>query len=175
MKLYTSISRCFSGRDKRGTLIPDRWAKYFDELSQQSWYRWGQMRPSPSLDPIDLQPMTNHTKRFINLYWRFVKANFPFWIPPIPYAQNIICSCQRDFTPDKSCGGPNIFTFNNGLRKRDVLSCILFNLALKKGIREDGANARGTILFYLTKRGCFSLNFSADKVDTCIVSKLQWK
>ncbi|CAD7087998.1 unnamed protein product [Hermetia illucens] len=43
------------------------------------------------------------------------------------------------------------FDINNGLRQGDALSCVLFNLALEKVIRDAEVNARGTILFKSTQ------------------------
>ena len=38
------------------------------------------------------------------------------------------------------------FTTRTGLRQGDSLSCLLFNLALEKAIRDSQINTRGTIL-----------------------------
>ena len=43
------------------------------------------------------------------------------------------------------------FDINNGLRQGDALSCVLFNLALEKVIRDAEVNSRGTILFKSTQ------------------------
>lgn len=54
--------------------------------------------------------------------------------------QNVVCKVKIDGNLSQS------FPAENGLRQGDALSCVLFNVALEKVIRDANVNSRGTIL-----------------------------